>query len=60
MVDLGAAPGGWTQVAVENVLSRAEKPTVLAIDKDSMSPVNGAKFIQGDLTKPDIVAHIPQ
>src|SRR5262250_243338 len=43
VVDLGAAPGGWTQVAVDRV--RAGKPgggTVVAIDKSPMVPIPGA------------------
>ena len=53
VVDLGAAPGGWTQVAVERV--RAGRPgggTVVAIDKDPMDPVPGAAVMQGDMTDP--------
>ena len=32
IVDLGAAPGGWTQVAVKRVQSTPEHPTVFGID----------------------------
>lgn len=53
VVDLGAAPGGWTQVAVERV--RAGRPgggVVVAIDKEAMEPIRGATVIQADLTDP--------
>ena len=53
VVDLGAAPGGWTQVAVERV--RAGKPkggTVVAVDKDEMDAIPGATVLVGDMTDP--------
>jgi len=48
VVDLGAAPGGWTQVAVE----RAGRGNVVAIDILEMDPVDGAVVLQGDMTDP--------
>jgi 23S rRNA (uridine2552-2'-O)-methyltransferase len=45
VVDLGAAPGSWCQVALEKV-----GPTgrVLALDILPMEPVDGVVFIEGD------------
>lgn len=45
VVDLGAAPGGWTQVAVKRA---GAKGRVVAIDLLEMEPVAGALFIRGD------------
>jgi len=45
VVDLGSAPGGWTQVAVAKVGSRGR---VVAIDLLEMAAVPGAAFIQAD------------
>jgi 23S rRNA (uridine2552-2'-O)-methyltransferase len=45
VVDLGAAPGGWSQVAAE--LAGA-KGRVIAVDILAMQPVPGVVFIQGD------------
>lgn len=45
VVDLGAAPGGWTQVAVQAVGPRGQ---VVAIDILPMDPVPGATVLQGD------------
>ncbi len=45
VVDLGAAPGGWTQVAVE----RAGAGHVLAVDRQTMEPVAGTRFLRCDL-----------
>ncbi len=50
VVDLGAAPGGWTQVAVKKVSSTEEKPIVFGIDILPMEPVNGAKLLHMDFT----------
>ena len=50
VVDLGAAPGGWTQVAVEHV--RAGKPgggRVLAVDLLEMKPAPGADVLRADI-----------
>jgi 23S rRNA (uridine2552-2'-O)-methyltransferase len=45
VVDLGAAPGGWTQVAVE----RCPGGTVCAFDLGPMEPVLGAQVVQLDI-----------
>ncbi len=48
VVDLGAAPGGWCQVAQPLV---GERGRVLALDILGMEPVPGVEFIQGDFTE---------
>src|SRR5688572_8725622 len=48
VVDLGAAPGGWSQVAAARV---GKGGTVLAIDLLQMEPVAGVDFVQGDFTR---------
>lgn len=45
VVDLGATPGGWSQVAVQCV---GESGLVLALDLLEMAPIRGVHFIQGD------------
>lgn len=47
IVDLGAAPGGWSQVAAELLDGQG---TVLASDILPMDPVAGVEFVQGDFT----------
>ncbi len=52
VVDLGAAPGGWTQVAVER--AGAGKPgggRIVAIDKAAMAAIPGATVLLGDMTE---------
>jgi 23S rRNA (uridine2552-2'-O)-methyltransferase len=48
VVDLGAAPGGWSQVAKEIV---GEKGTVIGMDLSPIQPIKGITFLQGDMTK---------
>lgn len=52
VVDLGAAPGGWTQVAVERVL-KGGKGKVVGLDISEMEPVAGATTLQGDFLADD-------
>ncbi|MEP0339552.1 MAG: RlmE family RNA methyltransferase [Alphaproteobacteria bacterium] len=55
VVDLGAAPGGWTQVAVDAV-GAGKGPKggqVVAIDIQGMDPVQGATVILQDFMDPD-------
>lgn len=52
VVDLGATPGGWTQVALERV---GPKGFVLGIDLIRMEPIDGAHFIHGDFCDPQVV-----
>ena len=47
VVDLGCAPGGWSQAAKSLV---GDKGSVLATDILPMAPISGVKFIQGDFT----------
>ena len=55
VVDLGAAPGGWTQVAVERV---APGGCVVAADIATMEPVPGAEFLALDVSDPAAVARL--
>ncbi len=45
VVDLGAAPGGWSQVAARLT---GKKGAVFALDLLEMEPVPGVTFLQGD------------
>ncbi|MGQ0677465.1 MAG: RlmE family RNA methyltransferase, partial [Rhodospirillales bacterium] len=50
VIDLGAAPGGWTQVAVDRV---GDKGRVAGIDLLAMDPIPGAVLIHGDFLDRD-------
>ena len=53
VVDLGCAPGGWTQVAVERVKSPADRERVLALDIQEVAPVPGARIMVLDIMAPE-------
>jgi 23S rRNA (uridine2552-2'-O)-methyltransferase len=53
VVDLGAAPGGWAQVAARKVGSAEGKGRVIAIDLLPIEPLPGVEAIQLDFTAPD-------
>ena len=48
VVDLGAAPGGWTQVAAKRVGVASGKGRVIAIDLLEMPDIAGVTFVQLD------------
>ena len=52
VVDLGAAPGSWSQV-VANKVGRNGK--VVAVDLLEMAPMPGVEFIQGDFSEVSIL-----
>ncbi|KPJ67476.1 MAG: 23S rRNA methyltransferase [Coxiella sp. DG_40] len=51
VVDLGAAPGGWSEVAAK-LVGRTGK--VFAVDILPIKPIVGVEFIQGDFTKKEV------
>ena len=52
VVDLGAAPGGWSQVAAKRVGSAEGRGRVVAIDLLEMQPVVGVEFLRLDFLDP--------
>ena len=48
VVDLGAAPGGWAQVAVARTCSTDRDPLVVGVDILDIDPVPGAVFLKQD------------
>jgi len=57
VVDLGAAPGGWSQVAQRAV---GQGGRVVATDLLDMPSVPGVTFIPGDFTDPTVVKTVLQ
>ena len=49
-LDLGAAPGGWTQIAVEKM----KYGKILSVDKIKMYPIKNSRFILGDFNDQNI------
>jgi 23S rRNA (uridine2552-2'-O)-methyltransferase len=52
VVDLGAAPGGWSDYALRKM---NEKGTVVALDILPMTPLTGVHFIQGDFREDSVL-----
>jgi len=55
IVDLGAAPGGWSQVAKELV---GPQGVVFGVDLSTIKPFGDIQFIQGDVTKTETIDQI--
>jgi 23S rRNA (uridine2552-2'-O)-methyltransferase len=53
VVDLGAAPGGWSQIAARRVGAANGKGKVIAIDLLEMPEIAGVSFAQLDFHEPD-------
>ncbi|HEY6982513.1 RlmE family RNA methyltransferase [Reyranella sp.] len=53
IVDLGAAPGGWTQVAVERAKAESGEGIVIGIDPTPVEPIAGATVLAKDFYDED-------
>ncbi|HEX9341161.1 MAG TPA: RlmE family RNA methyltransferase [Thermoplasmata archaeon] len=53
IVDLGGAPGGWSQVARQRVGPRGR---VIAVDLARIAPIDGVEIVRGDFTHADVQA----
>ena len=50
VLDLGAAPGGWSQIALEYI---GEDGKLVGVDLQHILPLKGAQFLQGDIREPE-------
>ena len=50
LLDLGSAPGGWSQVASKKI----SVGKILAVDIKPMDKINNVSFIQGDINDPEV------
>lgn len=55
VVDLGATPGGWSQVAAKRMHGKGR---VIALDLLEMTPLHGVDFIQGDFREEDVLRQL--
>ncbi len=60
VVDLGCAPGGWSQIAVKRVHSTPENPLVVGLDLLPTKPISGANLIQLDFTSDEAPARLQE
>ena len=63
VVDLGSAPGAWSQyvrrrLSPQGAAAGDLNGTILAVDLLPMEPVEGVHFIQGDFTDADVLAQL--
>ncbi len=57
VVDLGAAPGGWSQYVREII---GKKNRVIALDILDIDPLDGVDFIRGDFTEDEVLEQLHQ
>ncbi len=55
VVDLGATPGGWSQVAAKRMKGQGR---VIALDLLEMDPLHGVEFIQGDFREENVLEQL--
>lgn len=55
VVDLGSAPGGWSQVAIQRV---GPKGKVIALDLLEMDAIPGVVFFQGDFSEDEVLGRL--
>jgi len=55
VVDLGSAPGGWSQYVTEKLKGRAR---IIAVDLLAMDSLPDVQFIQGDFTEEEVLRQI--
>lgn len=65
VVDLGSAPGAWSQyvrrrLAPEGAAAGALNGTIIALDILPMEPVEGVTFLQGDFREPEVLQRLEQ
>ncbi|MDI9313626.1 MAG: RlmE family RNA methyltransferase [Hydrotalea sp.] len=59
VVDLGAAPGGWSQVLRQKINNDKKNPAkIIAIDLLAMDPIPDVEFILGDFTRDESQSEI--
>lgn len=57
VVDLGAAPGSWSQVVMQRMQQQGR---IFALDLLDMQPLPGVVFVQGDFTEKEVLERLQQ
>jgi 23S rRNA (uridine2552-2'-O)-methyltransferase len=65
VVDLGSAPGAWSQYARRKLSPKGAAAgelngTIIALDILPMEPVEGVLFLQGDFREPEVLAKLAE
>lgn len=61
VVDLGAAPGGWCQVAAERTNAygnKGKKGRVVGLDINHIDAITGVEFLKGDFLDDEVLVHL--
>lgn len=58
LVDLGAAPGGWLQVASKRMKVPSSGSRLIGVDLLPIDPLDQVTFIQGDFTSDEVYANL--
>lgn len=59
VLDLGSAPGGWSEYAIERLTARGQpQGRVLATDILPMDPLPGVEFVMGDFTEDAVLLEL--
>ena len=57
VVDLGATPGGWSQLVVQRLHGKGR---VIALDLLEMQPLSGVEFLQGDFREESVLKKLEE
>ena len=57
VVDLGATPGSWSQVAMQRLRGKGR---VIALDLLEMEPLSGVEFLQGDFREEEVLKKLEE
>jgi 23S rRNA (uridine2552-2'-O)-methyltransferase len=60
VVDLGAAPGSWSELAAERIRAKEGEGMVVAIDLHGMAPLPGVTVLRKDFLDPDAPAKLTE
>ena len=64
VVDLGAAPGAWSQYLRRRLCGgaagKAQDASIIALDILPMEPIEGVTFLQGDFREPEVLQRLEQ
>jgi len=58
IIDIGASPGGWSEVVINICVENKITSKIIAIDLLNMAPIEGVDFICGDFQDPNIQIEI--
>ena len=58
VIDLGSAPGAWSQYLRRKLSAKPASGGIIALDKLLMEPVDGVTFIQGDFSEEAVLTRL--